>query len=353
MMTRREFLATVGLGGAVARAAGGSPAACGKADVAVSHPTAQATATGPSTRRWDLVASEKSPVVQVRSQRLLVGRMVHEPRLAEMVSVAIRQITEKDRDADAWHALLREDDVIGLKFNRSGAEGLATTEPLARLLMRSLTKAGWAPERVVLIEVDPPTGRRLGARPWRQGWQEAATNFGSGADQLAVVLEQVTAIINVPFLKANRLAGMSGCLKNLSHAMIKHPGRFHGSNEADPSKGVLAPGRMCAPYVGDIVAIPSIRDKLRLHLMNALRTCHEPMAEPTGEAVEQYGAILAGRDPVAIDMIGLEILNRQRTARKRPALALPDMPLPQLRSATNAGVGIWMPDGIDHIVVKV
>jgi hypothetical protein len=291
-------------------------------------------------------------VVEIRSERVLVGRTVHEKFLREMIGRALCHVTGKDTEADAWHALLTDQDVIGVKFNGSGEEGIGTTEPFARLLVASLNRSGWAPEKIVLIEAGNGPCRLLKTLPRREGWQSEPTNFGSGVDHLAAVLDQVTAIVNVPFLKANRIAGMSGCLKNLSHALVKRPSHFHDNQAADPKRGILKPGRRCAPYIGDIVASPPIRTRLRLHLVNALRTLREPMFDPSGPAVENYGAILAGRDPVAIDMVGLEILNDLRRAAGSEPLTRPDEPLPQHRAANEAGLGVWQPDFIDHVLIR-
>ena len=54
-----------------------------------------------------------------------------------------------------------------------------------------------------------------------------------------------------------------------------------------------------------------------------------------------------------IDMIGLEILNQQRIARKLKPLAERDQPLPQLRAAEQAKLGTWSRDFIDHVSVRV
>ncbi len=352
-MTRRQFLALLGVG------VGGVPSAIAADAVPSEAPAATApTATGPTNTPstapspWDGIPSSKSTIVEVGSPRVIAGHDIHQRRLAEMISLTLRHVTGKDTDADAWHDLLEPEDVIGLKFNRSGAAGLGTTEPVARLLVASLNKAGWGPDRIVLIETDPRLARELKTQPRRRGWQTDLTRFGSGVDRLATVLEQVTAIVNVPFLKANRIAGMSGCLKNLSHALVKHPGHYHHNAKPDRKRGVLKRGARCAPYVGDIVASPAIRSKLRLHLVNALRTVREPVPDPTSTVMESYGALLAGRDPVAVDMIGLEILNQQRAARSLPPLAEQDEPLPHIRAAGEAGLGTWNPDFIDHRTVR-
>jgi hypothetical protein len=344
-MTRREFLAWIGAAAGAGELS--ALAAEGELPIPSSSPT---TVPGPSASAYRPTA--KSRVVEVRSERVLIGPRVHDRLLAEMLNRALTYVTGKEREADAWHALLADQDVIGLKFNSSGATGLAITEPFAQVLVGSLGRSGWGPEKIVLIEAGRSLVGQLRTQPRREGWQAQVTPFGSGVDELATVLDQVTAIVNVPFLKANQVAGMSGCLKNLSHAMVKHPSRFHGNAQPDPTAGVLKAGDRGAPYIGDIIASAPIRSKLRLHLVNALRTVREPMFEPSGPAVEAYGAILAGVDPVAIDMVGLEILNEQLTSRNLKPLAAPDEPLPQFLAAGNAGLGVWQPDHIDHLVIR-
>jgi len=348
-MTRREFLTMLGMGAGGASSVALPAVVRGQATTAA---TAPASRPAPTVAPWIAETTGKSLVVEVRSQRAIIGRRIHEPSLTSAVDQAIRRLTDKNRTDDAWHALLRDDDVIGLKFNRSGASELGTNDSLVRVLVASLMKAGWAPEKIVLIETTHRLVKDLKTQPRRDGWRSEATHFGSGVDPLAAVLDQVTAIVNVPFLKANRIAGMSGCLKNLSHALCKHPAHYHGNAEPVPERGVLQPGRACAPYVGDIVASPPIRDKLRLHIVNALRTLREPMFTPADSTVETYGGIIAGRDPVATDMIGLEILNQQRRARNQSPLAAPDEPLPHIRAASQAGLGICNLDFIDHQTVK-
>jgi len=346
-MTRREFLALLG-------ATGGGYLSDALADLKHpdTAPTATTTRATSGEHRLTGPAWGKAQVVEVQSPRLVAGMYVHEKLLREMIDLAICHVTGTENPADAWHTLLDDGDVIGLKFNSSGAAGIGTTEPFARVLVASLTRSGWAPEKIVLIETPRVLALQLGTQLRRDGWQSAVTHFGSGVDELAAVLDQVTAIVNVPFLKANKIAGMSGCLKNLSHAMIKHPSRFHDNPQANPQHGILKPGRRCAPYIGDIVANTPIRNKLRLHLVNALRTLREPMFDPTGPAVESYGAILAGTDPVAVDMVGLELLNHLRRAHGSEPLTAPDEPLPLHRAASQAGLGVWQPDAIDHLVLR-
>jgi uncharacterized protein (DUF362 family) len=139
-----------------------------------------------------------------------------------------------------------------------------------------------------------------------RGWDAEEVVFGSEKDVLSSILKQVTAIVNVPFLKTHNIAGLTCCLKNLSHALVKHPARYHRNH--------------CSPYVADIVALPAIRSKLRLHVVNALRTIYEGGPEANEEYTANTGLLLVGKDPVAMDTVALEEINLQRRENGLPSI---------------------------------
>jgi len=281
--------------------------------------------------------SDESVVVQVRSDAVFSGELVRPDILGQMLATALWRLTGRERIGDAWHAILRTDDIIGIKFNAVGAADLGTTPIFARTLARSLIEAGWKAKDIVLIEGPDPVAAQLGTTPAPPTWTTEEIDFGSGRDQFAGVLKRITALINVPFLKTHNIAGMTGCLKNLSHALVRRPGRYHGNR--------------CSPYVADIVAAPPIRPKLRLHIVNALRAVFDRGPEVRPTCVWPAATILAAFDPVAADTVGLEILNRQRQLQNLPPLGDDDRPVPYLYAAQRRGLGTatW-----DHIrVIKI
>lgn len=283
---------------------------------------AAAAATATSGRIAPLSASPPSDastttiepdVVQVSSNFVVRGRIVHKTILQEMLDLSLRRLTGTSSLTQAWRSLLQDDDLIGLKFNSSGAQGLGVGEKFADAVITSLVAAGFTRQQIVPIEAPDSVYERHGVTKPVQGWASEPTDFGSGRDQLAAVLDQVTAIINLPFLKTHNIAGITGCLKNLSHGLIKHPARFHASH--------------CSPYIADIVSLPQIHGKLRLHLVNALRVVFDGGPEARHEFLWDAGIVLASRDPVASDTIGLNLINSQRSM-----LALPDIDYPVRRT---------------------
>lgn len=277
----------------------------------------------------------RSRVIRVGSHAVLEGNAVHPALLREMLQATLLGVTQAATEKDAWHTLLRPDDVVGLKFNQSGQEMIRTSPAMVTALVGSLTEAGWPADRLIGIEVPDEACREMGVRIAPRDYDDHETEFESGADELSRVLEEITALINVPFLKTHNLAVMTGALKNLSHGLIKHPARYHADG--------------CSPYITDIVSIPTIRSKLRLHLMDALRVVFDGGPLVSAGTVQETGFLLASRDPVALDTVGLGILNDVRQARGLPALADSGSDIPFLVTSHRRGLGVAVRHGIELV----
>ena len=237
----------------------------------------------------------------------------------------------------AWQSLLQPSDVVGIKFNRSAQDALGTTPTMAATIIESLISAGFAADRLVCIEAPEETRIAFGTARPRPGYTEAVHDFGSGTDQLAAVLDQVTALINVPFLKTHNIAGITCALKNLSHGLVKHPARYHSNG--------------CAPYIADIVALDPIRSKLRLCVVDALRMVFDKGPSASAEMIADEGIILVSTDPVAIDAIGLGLINSVRAERRLPRIAETAENLEYLANAHKKGLGIAAPHGIEVVML--
>ncbi|MEZ6085309.1 MAG: DUF362 domain-containing protein [Phycisphaerae bacterium] len=239
-------------------------------------------------------------VVQTRSLDVLKPLGIHEDVLRDLVELVVTRLGGQEKPADAWHTFLKPDDIIALKFNRNGADTIATTGPMLRALVDSLESAGFKRSQIVAVEVSDELRESTQTTAPDFGWSEMVYDFGSGSDQLAAWLDQVTAIINIPFLKTHNLATMTCALKNISHAVVKHPARYHDNG--------------CSPFIGDIVALPEVRDKLRLHLVDALRIVFDGGPVPHEQSIWDGGFLIGGTDPVAVDVSGIHLIDRVRKA---------------------------------------
>ena len=280
----------------------------------------------------------RSRVVQVRSSHVVNGPTVHRILLGEMLDAALTTVTQRESVAEAWRSILKPDDVIGIKLNRSGQGVIGTAASFADALVTSLVGAGWQPDQIVCIEAPPSAELMYATAAPAAGWDRSETDFGSGSDQMASVLNQVTALIDVPFLKTHNIAGMTCALKNLSHGLLKHPARYHDHG--------------CSPYIADIVASEPIRSKLRLCLVDALRIVFDGGPEATEGAISDDGIILASIDPVAVDAVAVGLLGNVRFRQGFGQIVRSPEDLAYLAAAHRRGLGIALTHGIEVVRLK-
>ncbi len=299
---------------------------------AIRQPVGPGSDSGPELpKSWPIA---KSRVTLIEDHRILPVRVVQRALLKDYLDEGLRTLTGARSTADAWHEILKPDDVVLIKFNRSAARAIGTTAAVAHTLVDSLVTAGWNPERLMLLEAGDGRPRVHQTMTPDYRWQGEEVVFGrSGKDSFIAALDQATAIINVPFLKTHHQATMTGCLKNLSHGLIRHPARFHANG--------------CDPAIGEISASSPIRNKLKLNIVNGLRVVFNRGPEAAERDMAIAGVLLIGRDPVACDATGFGILNKIRSLRELGPL-LPGARVPrQLVTASDLGLGRFDEEAIE------
>lgn len=287
---------------------------------------AQDQATGESlASRRPRARWQKSVVVTVQDDFVVDAPTIRPRVLEEMFDSALRMLGRAENASQAWRKFLKPDDIVGIKFNPYGDRVLDSSEPLASVIVNSLIQSGWPADQLVLVDGPGDVAAKFKTRPPQPGWSPVEVDFGSGQDQLAAFIEQVSAIINVPLLKDDNITGISGCLKNITYHLIKHPARFHDQG--------------CTPYLGDIYALPQIFTKLRLNIMNGLRVGFHggPLVDP--DSVSKAGALWLGRDPIAVDIVCLETLNIARREAGLPQILPNEADVPALLDAAAKGLG--------------
>lgn len=265
-------------------------------------------------------------VVQVRSDRVVTQRGIHDDLLTDLVEIALRRVTGASTLTDAWRSVLDPAEVVALKFDPVGADELGANNAMLRAVVETMTRADLDRRRILAVGVSPAGCDAAGVGAPAHGWSDSEHDFKSGSDRLVSWLEQVDAIVNVPTLKTHNIFGLAGSLVNLSHSVIKHPGQFHG--------------RDGSPYIGDIVALPVVRNRLRLNLVNALRVVFDGGPEAREDSIWDAGMILASRDPVAADAVGLEVVDELRVRLNLAKMgAAKTGSLPYLEAAADRGLG--------------
>ena len=304
-------------------------------------------------------SSEMSRVIRA-TRAGLVGS--DEKISADVVCATVDEIvialTQTSSIRDAWSRLfpdIKTTDVIGFKTNCLNRKGLVSHPEVVYALAQSLTTAlELNPNNVIIWDRSdselsrggytinksdrgircfgtlPKALRFLGIFGEGIGYDSGfSENVGPGADVhfSRILTEMCTYLVNVPVLKDHHMSGITLSMKNL-YGVIDSPRSCHG-NEGDP-------------YLPNLSNTPLIREKTRLFFCDGLFGCYD--GGPSGPAQWINRQLMASLDPVAIDTVGLEIIDRQRMSRKmEPVVGKARF----LYTAERMGLGNRHPDKID------
>lgn len=318
-LTRRQWLKAA----AVATSGALLPRLLAQSSQPASQPTARPATSRPAiaTPPWWLGPDfPRSRVIEVSSPHVVTGVDIDEAALSEMLEMGLQVLTRTRATKAAWKAILGTAKQILLKFNEVGAEVLGVNTAMAGVLVRMLHDAGYPARSLTAVEIPRALLADLGTRQADAGWGTPIP-IGNSEEALSTYLHASDAVVNIGLLKTHQIAGMSGVMKNLSHALIEHPARYHANG--------------CSPFVGQVISSKEVSSRLRLNIANALRVVCRNGPDARREDVLASGYVLLGFDPVAVDTVGRDLL----TATRRKVGLTEKLDVRYLEAAADDGVG--------------
>jgi uncharacterized protein (DUF362 family) len=221
---------------------------------------------------------------------------------------------------------------VGIKVNAITSQAFAHPE-LAAAVAEGLVQAGASPSGITVWDRDSGALDRRGYDFDETGalgqlcHGASLTDIGAAKKisvagkwvMLSPLVEANDVLFSIAALKDHSMAGVTLSLKNnfgmLLDAQPLHGDFFHGSG--------------CEPAISDLAALPEIRDRLGLAMIDALLGVCEGGPGPTEPAyVFRYAGLLLSRDPVALDRRGLAIIEARRALLGLPPLAERTVPNP-------------------------
>jgi uncharacterized protein (DUF362 family) len=267
-------------------------------------------------------------VFELHDPALLDGQRKLVPRVADEAMRRLLLAVSGQADlAAAWRALipaLAPGEIVGIKVNTLSYR-VPTHPELVRPLVDSLKQGlGLPAEQIVVWDrrVDELFDAGLNAEALGgvmvEGTLDAPGTQGNSRgyelDPVCIagrqsrlsnmITRRVDHLINFAVAKNHFASGFTGCLKN-NYGLIDNPGDFH-----DVVKAQTVVERWFDGAIPAINALPEVAAKTRLCLLDAtIGVCKGDTSDPA----DCYPArLLAGRDPVAIDLRARQIRDAAR-----------------------------------------
>jgi len=264
-------------------------------------------------------APAKSRVVVSRDPELRPsGAGMDSSRLLAMLDRSMQAFCGSDSPAEAWKAIVRPGEVIGLKVNCLAGKGISTSVALAEAICERLRQAGIPAKDIIIwdrlnadlesagfrVSTQPRPVRIIGNDVF--GYEEELASHGAVGSLLCKTLTRACdAVINLPVLKDHGIVGVTMAMKNMFGA-IHNPNKYH-----------LDVGN---PYVADVSMLPPVRQKVRLTICDATMAQYEGGPSFMPQWSWPFNGLLVARDPVALDYTGWQIIEKRRVEKGMKSL---------------------------------
>ena len=275
-------------------------------------------------------------VVAVENAASIVNGKYQAEPVREMIRRGMTELTGGTW-VEAWKQFVQPGDVVGIKVNPVGnASGVISAPEVLREIIAGLNAAGiknqdiiaydryrkqflgagfdkWLPEGVrVSHAAEDYEGIQQGMDGYDRdhymdmplvlpGYDltnlQARRSFAS-----KFITTQVNKLINLAVLKDHQSAGVTLCLKNLSHGLVNNVARSHSSNSMNT----------CGAFIPAVVSLPTIRNKVVLNIMDGIKGLYHGGPSGKPQFVWEHRTLYFGTDPVAMDHVGLKAIDAKR-----------------------------------------
>lgn len=303
-------------------------------------------ATEGSKQAYALPGPYRGKVVEVYHPASVAQSKINGDAVRDMMERGMCELTGAKDEATAWKKFFKPGDVVAVKGSAVGQPLSISQHETLKEVFRGLALAGVRSQDIILYEryevelfgagfdrIIPQGARFAFVSHNADGTQTEIDNYDpetyveftkvmTGVDGKTpinrrshlnmVISKQATKVINVAALKDHSSAGVTMALKNMSHGFVNNVCRTH----------IDAGNNWCGTFIPAIVAMPKIRQKVVLHIGDGLIGTYDGGPGNWNQHFKtwEYRSLFFATDPVAMDRIGWEILDKKRVAEGLPKL---------------------------------
>ncbi len=263
-----------------------------------------------------------------------------------MMQKGMTELTGAPASPDAWKSLFQKGDVVAIKVSPVGGPKLCSDALVLNQVIGGLREAGVAPRDIIVFSRYRREIVTAGIDKWLPAgvrWTGASEDYNDtqldmegydpdvymemaltkpGEDPTnphfrrsyvaKVLTQEANKLVNLPVLKHHQSAGVTICLKNMSHGMVNNVNRSH-----------LTPTlNACGAFIPAVVSLPVFREKAVLHICDGIKALYHGGPGGRPEFVWEHKTMYFATDPVALDKTGLQAIDAQRAAKGMQSIAL-------------------------------
>jgi uncharacterized protein (DUF362 family) len=266
-----------------------------------------------------------------------------------MLERVMAELTGKQDLKEALKKFVHPQDKVAIKPNGiAGKKGatMATNKELVLALVRGLIEAGVPATSIVIyeqyesfmagtrcadrtmkVDAEFPAGVTAMVHQNKDATMEEITVAGIGT-RFSRPFTEATCVINMSQMKDHSICGYTGAMKNITHGTILNPHAYHAHN--------------ASPQIAQLYAQDVVKSRVRLHISDVYKVIYDqgPLDTNPARRVLQE-AVYASTDPVALDVVGWELIEKLRKDNALPTLKAAGREPTYIKNAAELGLGVF------------
>ncbi len=301
--------------------------------------------------------SHGARVVIVRDKDVINDEFRVDPAMVRrMLDDAVMKLAGTKSASAAWGEYYRSDDVVGVKVNTLSGRWMSTHPEVVAAIVDGLRSAGVKEKNIIiwdkadreLAEAGFQLNRKSSNDPRCFGtsphvhYESDIKMYGSIASRFSRLVPVCTAFVNVPVLKHHTMAGVTISLKNWFGA-INNPNKYHFDVSKDD-------------YIPDLNSMlfsaSGLGKRQPLIVCDAIMSQYDMGPGYSPSKAWKYSGLLVSTDPVALDRIGAQIIDKKRSEAGLKLLSEVDREPLYISTAADRshGLGTDNPSEIELII---
>jgi len=281
--------------------------------------------------------SKKVVIAQNDNIRISKNRLDFN-RIYELLSKGIKAYFNVDKHEKGWRKVIPKNSTVGIKVNCLAGKGGASTQiEVTKSIVKQLVESGMKESKIIVFDRMNNDLKRAGydIDTWGKSYRCYGNNHRGYEKNLRIYrsigslfartfTEECDVVINVPVLKDHGICGYTGALKNM-FGIIHNPNKYHDN--------------VGNPYIADLNDYPPVRKKVVISVMDATHCQYNGGPPYLPHWSYHYNGLLIGVNPLALDTVGVGIIEDLRNKFNLPTLKEDNRDPVYLNTAAELGLG--------------
>ena len=268
--------------------------------------------------------SHSSRVVIARDKDVIDGNFEVDPQIVrKMLDDAVTKLAGVKSAPEAWRKYYRSHDVVGIKINTLSGRWMSSRPEVVFAIVDGLKSADVKPGNIIIWDKSDGELEEAGFKLNRTSsndprcfgttpavhYERDATVYGSIASRLSRIVSFCTTFVNVPVLKHHTMAGVTLSLKNWFGA-IDNPNKYHFATGTE--KKMVAACKFIPDLNSMLFSDSGLGKRQPLIICDAIMSQYDMGPGYKPHKTWNYSGLIVSDDPVALDRIGAQIIEKKR-----------------------------------------